>query len=59
MNKTSVVRIDAENIRKIFCIYVFSIIMERKTAKIKIGRDTAIIYNGMVLETDYDSAFNI
>ena len=32
----------------------------RKTAKIKIGRDTAIlIYNGMVLETDYDSALLI
>lgn len=57
-DKTSVVRIDAENIEKYsdFTLFYYN---GRKTAKIKIGRDTAIIYNGMVLETDYDSAFNI
>lgn len=57
-DKTSVVRIDAEDIEKYsdFTLFYYN---GRKTAKIKIGRDTAIIYNGMVLETDYDSAFNI
>lgn len=57
-DKTSVVRIDAENIEKYsdFTLFYYN---GRKTAKIKIGRDTAIIYNGIVLETDYDSAFNI
>ena len=57
-DKTSVVRIDAKDIEK-YSDFTLFYNNGRRTARIKIGRDTAIIYNGVVLETDYDSAFDI
>lgn len=56
--KTSAVRIDAEDIEQ-YSDFTLSYYNGQKTVKIKLGRDTAIIYNGRVLETDYESAFNI
>lgn len=57
-DKTSVLKIDAEDIEKYsdFTLFYYD---GRKTAKIKLSRDTAIIYNGMVIETGYEKAFNI
>ena len=56
--KTSVVRIDAEDIDKYsdLTLYYYN---GQKNMRIKLEPDTAIIYNGIVLETDYEGAFNI
>lgn len=56
--KTSIVRIDAADVEK-YSDFTLSYYNGQKTVKIKLERDTAIIYNGRVLETDYEKAFNI